>query len=45
MYVHGVEPMVAKPTDQLPRGANLRYEVKLDGCRCLARIDDRVTFS
>jgi bifunctional non-homologous end joining protein LigD len=31
-----VEPMLAKPVDELPEGANWQYEVKLDGYRAIA---------
>jgi ATP-dependent DNA ligase len=42
MHIHGwVEPMVAKSTDRLPDAEGLRFEVKLDGYRALAKIDDR----
>ena len=31
-----IEPMLLLRTDKLPEGANLQYEVKLDGYRSIA---------
>jgi bifunctional non-homologous end joining protein LigD len=36
-----IEPMMAKPIDQLPEGGDWQYEIKLDGYRALA-IKDKV---
>jgi ATP-dependent DNA ligase len=42
MQIHGpIEPMIAKSTDRIPQAGDWRFEIKLDGYRSLAKIDDR----